>query len=174
MFPLKPNFEQFLLLQSPKEGGNWWQDGHAWFGGTDEAPFLVQMHPGIHALAEDPEEFYGHLIPPFMLTLTRKWGENYRRQGDIFAFPLPFSWQQIKEIGDFTKANGFPFEEAKKEHVFGTRHTLQGSWSRVMVAGKMAVVAEGTITAPDHSPMELKGPHVLDQTANLFNPKKAD
>jgi hypothetical protein len=38
----------------------------------------------------------------------------------------------------------------------------------------MAVVAEGTITAPDHSPMELKGPHVLDQTAHLFNPKQAD
>jgi hypothetical protein len=67
-----------------------------------------------------------------------------------------------------------PFEEVNCEHVFGTRHILQGCWGRIMVAGKMAVVAEGTITAPDHSPMELKGPHVLDQTAHLFNPKQAD
>jgi len=174
MFPLKPDFEQFLLLQPPPVGSWWGKDGRAWFGGTDEAPFLVQMDTTVHDLAENPEEFYGHLIPPLMLTLIHKWGGDYRRQGDIFAFPLPYSWEKIREIGNFTKANGFPLQEAKNGHVFGTRHVLVGSWSRVMVAGKTTVIAEGTITAPDHSPMELKGPHVLDQTANLFDPKKAD
>jgi len=173
MFPLKPDFEQFLLLRKPPSG-RYWNDGQAWFGGTDEAPFLVQMNPAVYRWAEQPDGFYGCLIPPIMLALTRKWGGNYRRQGDIFAFPLPFSWQHVKEVGDFTRANGMPFEEVNCEHVFGTRHILQGSWGRVMVAGKVAIVAEGTITAPDHSPMELKGPHVLDQTAHLFDPKMAD
>lgn len=172
LYPLMDDFEQFLYMQK----GDPFKD--VWFGGTDEAPFLVQMSSAVID-AHRREDFYGYIIPGSMLTLTRKWGGSWKRQGDIFAYPLPFSWEELKGIGNFNKANGLQVLDTsllpvKGERVFQTRHILEGKWCNLMLGGRSMTIAEGIIKAPDHTDLVLEGPHALDQTANLYDPPKAD
>jgi hypothetical protein len=42
------------------------------------------------------------------------------------------------------------------------------------VHGKTFEVAEGIVEAPDHASMELTFPHILAQTAYLWDPPDAD
>lgn len=61
-----------------------------WFGGTDENPFLVRIDdsPFSEYSKHGPEGFYRSLIPELPVN-------TYRRQGDIFACPIPFTWEEI-------------------------------------------------------------------------------
>lgn len=174
LLSLMDDFIQFLLVQ--KSEGKHWPD--IWFGGTDESPFLVQMDIAVLE-AYRRGHFYEYIVPTSMRTLTRKWGGSWKRQGDIFAYPLSFSWDELKWIGNFNKAEGLQvvatsLNAGKTERVLDTRHMLEGKWCQITLAGRSMVVVEGVIRAPDHSDLLLENPHALDQTAYLHNPAKAD
>lgn len=173
LIPLMDNYEQFLYRQT--SDSSHFKD--TWFGGTDEAPFLVKLDPWAYNpyRYRGSEGFYTGIIPSSMKTMALKWGGEWKRQGDIFAYSLPITWAAIKDIGDFTKGRkGLRLFEVEKESVLDTRHNLQGRWCQLMCQGKSLVIAEGVLTAPDHAPMVLDGPHALDQTTHLDNPAKAD
>lgn len=172
LIPLVNNYEQFLYAQ--KGESSHFKD--TWFGGTDEAPFLVKLDPWAYDLyrCRGAEGFYNGITPSSMKTMAQKWGGEWKRQGDIFAYPLPITWAAIKNIGDFNKAKGLQVHEVEKEAVYGTRHNLRGRWGQLICQGRSLVIAEGVITAPDHVPLVLDGPHALDQTAHLDDPERAD
>lgn len=170
LIPLLEGYEQFVYTQPDLERDRFTA---TWFGGTDEAPFLVRMDSSTYEAASR-NHFYQYIIPTRMITLCRKWGGEWKRQGDIFAYPLPFTWDDLIWIGNFNKANGLQIHESKSEDVYGTRHRLNGKYCHLMLSGSMQVIVEGVITAPDHSDMVLKGPHALDQTAHLYDPPNAD
>lgn len=172
LIPLLEDYEQFVYTQPDLERNRFTA---TWFGGTDEAPFLVRMDSWTYEAAQrGGRDFYSYIIPTKMLTLCRKWGGEWKRQGDIFAYKLPFSWNDLKEIGNFNKTNGLQIHEVAEDSVFGTRHILCGQYCSMMLAGGSMTIAEGTIVAPDHTDMGLKGPHALDQTAHLYDPPNAD
>ncbi len=170
LIPLKDDFEQFLCIGPPDRENS--IANTVWFGGTDERPFLVRMDSWTQDALRHGD-FYGYIIPSTMLTMARKWGNTWKRQGDIFAYPLPFSWDDLKEIGNFTKAKGIQIQTGVFSP-FGTRHEFTGLWTTMMVSGLVRPIVEGEITAPDHSPLALDGPHVLTQTAHLYSPVTAD
>lgn len=157
----------------------------AWFGGTDERPFLVALEDDIIEIFEKEGEkgFYKALKPDFIKEIERAFNVDSLRQGDIWAVPIPFNWEQLKMLGGiicciscWEDTNSDP---VKEESLFETRHLLTGRRSCDLeyyedISEKSFILAEGTITAPDHSPLKLKGVHVLVQTEYLHDPTAAD
>lgn len=178
LFRLQPNYTQFLFCLGDR----------TWFAGTDERPFLVRLndHAYRRFLSKGPSGFYHGLMPGELIELAKQLGtrcqfgipekQTYIRQGDIFACSLPLTWKDI-ERACYVR-HGTQLETASGPlTVFGTRHVLTfGSYlSDVHLLGRdLALVAEGTVVAPDHADVKLESPHALFQTAGLFNPKEAD
>lgn len=174
MFPLQEDWNQFLVAS---------QDGRrVWFGGTDENPFLVEMSREVFNLflKDGAQGFYDSLIPEVMRTLQDKFQKPWVRQGDIFAYPLPFSWRELDGAFHICYGIGIKVEEvevAERRRVFGTRHLFLGKFvpDRVNLLGLTELtVVEGKIEAPDHNPITLEGPHALAQTRLLYSPPEAD
>lgn len=188
-FPLK-NGHQFLAAISPPPlmpgndpGTNYW------FGGTDEGPFLVQLrHEPYDVLTTKGEDaFFEALKPPVIRELEREFGVASRRQGDIWAVPLPFGWDELNRMfivcGE-RNAGIDPWivrpHPIENHPLFGTRHRLTGQgngvtrWTMTAHNPPHSVYAEGIISAPDHSPMDLTGLHVLRQAEVLVRPNEAD
>ena len=162
--PLKGG-EQFLLSRiHPGEG--------IWFGGTDERPFLVQLKLEAldHFEADGEAGFFEALKPEVIQNHEQEWGvDRTKRQGDIFAYPLPWSWWQ------FLRNNWVEGQEVKLAETsvaaFGTRHRFTGKIANV---GRQTSIVEGILEAPDHSPLRLKGPHVLAHARFISDPPNAD
>lgn len=173
--------------------------GQVWFGGTDENPFLVRLQESeglkrILARVEKGEEapFYEALKPPKMKKLASYLEEEPHRQGDIFALPIDYSWQEIAKMQwlfEIPMRVIDPEQSDNKEiPLFGTRHTLIGKLTTVglprevsnsnsyrsIVQEDVATIASGVITAPDHRPLELDGIHALFQSEMLYQPQHAD
>lgn len=150
------------------------------FCGKDESPFHVFVQDKAVAAYKEggSERFFESLVPKFMKELRDRPDipDSYVRQGDWFANRLPFSWREIEQFVRLGRGKEFGIEEVKKESLDGTRHHFTGRLARgVPIFGWKCTVLEGTISAPDHSPLVLSGgPHVIAQTANLTNPKSAD
>ena len=156
-----------------------------WFGGTDENPFLVRIDDGPFDgfCRRGPEGFYSSLLP-------RLPSKTYRRQGDIFASPIPFTWEEIRKMYHYI--HGWDVEilesdsKGDNSRLFGTRHRLNGTQmgTTVMLPEEYSgsfgprqayfVLAEGTVVAPDHTDMKLEGIHALTQTLHLHDPRTAD
>lgn len=168
LLQLQENWNQFLAIV-----GN-----HIYFGGTDENPFLVEMDSRCldYLWRGNPEGFYQAIIPQTIAELVKRFGGEYKRQGDIFAWPVPFTWEEIMKATEIVQGEFANLTESQKTQVFGTRHILVGFGlaSSTLLLGKRYQVVEGVLTAPDHSPKELKGPHILAQTELLHSPKEAD
>ena len=181
-FPLKEG-AQFLLLIS--DVGSWQRQGFrsVYFGGTDEQPFLVELEAdAFAAFARGGETaFFTALKPKLIKDVEQTYRDQEaalrrtKRQGDIFAHALRWPWKglilhHLKQLGT----------EVTLKHadvaLFGTRHDFRGFIGEFTLpeTGAKALVGEGVVEAPDHSPLELKGPHVLAQTNFLQDPKKAD
>lgn len=178
LFKLQPNYHQFLFCLEDR----------TWFGGTDEKPFLVRLNDNsfLGFLRKGSRGFYHDLIPEGLTKLAKQVGtrcqfdtpekQTYARQGDIFAYPLPVTWRDIGEA--YYTRHGTRLEVASGPlQIYGTRHMLTfGSYltDTHLLGRDLALVAEGTVVAPDHKDVKLTGPHALFQTASLFNPVEAD
>ena len=170
LFKLQPDWNQFLVHQGDS----------LWFGGTDENPFLVRMNPSIlDAYLRSPKNFYPGIVPSLIGELEKRFPQmSYRRQGDIFAFPLPYSWEDFEKAFQICYWNSVVFHY-KPIHILDTRHILTGKYLNLKreygLLGQLAsFVAEGVVKAPDHTPMKIEGPHAISQTALLWSPPEAD
>lgn len=203
-FPLLDG-EQFLLRGERDVTRHCRNCGHAtryddravYFGGTDQSPsrspFLVQLVAEAfkHYRTSGEDRFFQALKPYLIVELERKWGpEHTQRQGDIWAYKLPWSWEDLmrKELAD---GRDFGVERSPMRRrrggwrgVLDTRHILKGWQAEVEFTtilgesppsrGCLETVVEGRIEAPDHKPFILKGPHAVAQTRLLRHPETAD
>ncbi len=173
LYRLQPGWNQFIVRQGYNT---------TWFGGTDENPFLVHISdtPYRAYCKGGPEGFYRSLVPDLP-------GPAYRRQGDIFASSIPFSWEEVlRALKLILGWNSEVVESCPDERgggLFGTRHHLKGvqlrSSVRLPVEGSgrtdtFFILAEGTVVAPDHTDMKLEGVYALAQTRHLQDPRIAD
>lgn len=194
ILPYAENFEftplrdgvQFLYL------ANW----TPWFIGTDVdgALFATSLAMQIRRIFEEGGEpaFYEALKPEAIRECETASGcEKTRRQGDIWTYPLGDDWKKIDcsrwirtsppdRRARWKKRRFDPILIEGKTAVFGTRHQLVGRWQTFWMSstetrpGIPLIVGEGTLSAPDHAPLDLKGPHLIAQTAMLADPVSAD
>ena len=163
-----------------------------YFGGTDNSPektpFLTEIMPYKFLLFEQKGEdaFYESLIPDqiwffsqhqcnryqrqlFGLEELQKHPNVIRRQGDIFAVPIPYDGEEVEMlmtmIGNDADTD-CEFREVKAMGLFSTRHTFKG----VCITGKDFVIGEGTLLAPDHLPLTLRGKmHLIMRAEGLVD-----
>ena len=188
IFQLLPDFSEFLLLKSePEESDSRYTEHRkAWFGGTDEQPFLVELTENANMSEGECKdwlevwkcgEFFDSIKPEIIGRFEKHYGkEKTLRQGDMFCYPMPIQdWDKLLCVLEsvatlhFMKAckpNGF----YGSSQLYKTRHYIDGD---VAIWGDN-VVGKGTIKAPDHSPLVLNKICVIAQTRNLNNPEKAD
>lgn len=151
---------QFVLRAPERED--------VFFGGTDERPFLVQLRTEHAECLRDEGQaaFYESLKPPVVAALEHAYDRvKTRRQGDVYAFPLPCGWDDVRFAGlRPRRAEGMP--------VGRTRHRLSGLVvPRLKQAFRLSLtdpcldlrgmLAEGLLTAPDHAAVQLVGVHLL-------------
>ena len=149
----------------------------AWFGGTDEEPFLVEMNPEIiDNYIEDRgnvDAFYADLVPSRVSDLSKETGIPYRRQGDIFA--AKFCGERYFE-DRLASLVGAKVQEAEMS-ILGTRHRGKGRGIIINSDSRRdtQVLFRGVIEAPDHKPINLSdGLYLLGQTRYIVNPLNAD
>ena len=144
------------------------------FGGTDEtSAFLTRLIPQepLAAFAHDGEKgFFDSLKPDLIKRLEETFGVAAQRQGDLFVVKLPYSWEQVSISGLLANEGRAEPKSVKAYPIGRTRHKLTGRY----IEGLTAYFVEGTITAPHHAPLTLKGVHALVQAENLFNPAGID
>ena len=148
-----------------------------WFGGTDENSFLVRIsnRPFSEYCRRGPVGFYQSLVPELP-------GRTYKRQGDIFASPIPYTWEDVlkafKFIHGWVRSTVASQPNEAGRGLFGTRHHLEGvtleTSTRIEGMEDFVVLAEGTVKAPDHTDMKLEGVHALHQTRHLHDSRNAD
>jgi hypothetical protein len=161
--------KQFLFVQ---EG---MLDNSYWFGGTDESPFVVEITGyAFHAFETGGEKgFYDFLKPEIIKKLEKKFKVKAKRQGDIWAFPLPFITWECLELLRMLDLECYTFENEKSVGVLETRHTIEGNYMDLEVSenevsgGNYRVFAQGTLKSPNHAPLELETLHLLAQTNGL-------
>jgi len=176
LYKLQPGWNQFIAR---------FDYSTVWFGGTDESPFLVRIddRPFSEYCQGGPGSFYKSLVPELP-------ERTYSRQGDIFASPIPFTWEDIMKAYRYLHGWNVKAVESGSSsdggRLFGTRHHLRGlvldthvrmpevSHGTYGPSPTWLVLAEGTVVAPDHTDMELKGVHALAQTKHLHDPRAAD
>lgn len=194
LYQLSAGFEQFLAIKDKPEehDSRYTKPYKAWFGGTDELPFLVQLKDVCVDSGNCLDwptvwrnnSFYAQITPQPVLYAKKK-GFDVKRQGDIFAVKLPVQdWDILRLIqnssGNFTCG---PDEtknlQERRLTLFGTRHTFEGQYIKQgdhfsNVRNFYDIVCLGKIEAPDHDVLDLKELHGLWQTRNLYEPEKAD
>lgn len=172
-FPLM-NGEQFLFRNASDSRS---RDTQYWFGGTDEQPFLVRLGDRPFPAFQQGGEvaFYASLKPDVVTKFEQAFGVVSRRQGDIFAVPVPHTWDEFRKASLLCCDSRREPQSVTYQSVFETRHKLKGLYAPSMpVLGQWHTLVEGVLKAPDHSPLTLKGPHLLVQAQNLFDPRLAD
>lgn len=188
MFQLLPDFSQFLLLKSKEEESDSRYAEHkkAWFGGTDEQPFLVELtgnadlgdgRCGAWLEVWKAGKFFEALKPGIISRFEECYGkEKTLRQGDMFCYPMPIQdWDKLLCVLESVETLHFmegckPNGAYGSSRLYGTRHYIDGD---VAIWGDN-VIGKGTIKAPDHSPLMLTQICVIAQTRNLKNPERAD
>jgi hypothetical protein len=166
--------KQFILTRGPEA---------YWFGGTDENPFLVRINVNpVKAFLEGgvlrEACFYQSLRLREIGQMEQATRRHYKRQGDIFAVPLNIGWADLERCFRVS-SRPLGIQSTDGAHLFGTRHLLRG---KVVDMGALKIfgvgtslIALGTVVAPDHRDLVLGDkPHALYQTANLYEPERAD
>lgn len=176
-FPLQEG-RQFLLRTNVSRGLAVRYEFHAFFGGTDEQPFLVRLNGRpLSAFSEGGESaFYDALKPEIIKQLERLRKIPARRQGDFFAMPLGCSWDNIAWLQQLFSGDIITPTEVKELPVNETRHRFTGTFCKnVHVRETHGLIVEGTLQAPDHAEMKLAGDvYFLIQAQNLADPQHAD
>ena len=175
-YPLRKK-SQFLFYIGPRPQH---EMARVWFGGTEEQPFLVRLTTDpFNAFVRGGEaSFFAALKPAVISGFEEITGVPSIRQGDIFAIRLGnVSWNSFREVFqyvfksfvscDISCVTPVP-KKARWLRLFGTRHIITG------MAVSQPPLAEGTLEAPDHAPVVLKGIHLLAQAQGLWDPRRAD
>lgn len=157
---------QFVYAGSDEQGRR-----EVYFGGMDESPFLVQLDlASIEGLIAGEEGFFAGLKP----RNTRSW-ENVlmstsKRQGDFFATgpKKRMGWAQF--FKRHASRSEWKTKVVEGESLRGTRHKFTG----FLATNGTNLIGEGTIEAPDHQPLVLHGPHLIEQAVHLMKPQEAD
>ncbi len=164
------NGKQFLLRIENSET-------QYWFGGTDERPFLVRLkeEPFRAFQKEGDNLFYATLKPKTITKFEQTFQVLAKRQGDIFAVPVPHSWDELQRASLICLGVKREPESVKLQPIFGTRHRLTGLYSEnIELFGSYYPLGEGVLEAPDHSPLKLERMHLIVQAQNLYDPRSAD
>lgn len=148
-----------------------------WFGGTEENAFLVRLtQPPFSAFQKDGETgFFAALKPKAVTKCETAFNVPTRRQGDIFAVAIPYSWQELSQALLLCHGEECTPKKVTDQSLFETRHTFTGRFGKARVFGEQHCVGEGIISAPDHSPLSIKnGVYIIAQASGLFSSKVAD
>ena len=170
-YPILKN--QQFLFRMPFDNGS--EKEAVFFGGTDEEPFLVRVKPEIFTTFIEGGErgFFSTLKPMKIRKLEEELRLRTLRQGDIFAFPLHFSWEMLRAFRALVYYDTDDLEpvSVKNKKVFGTRHVIDGL--QLILEGD--TFGEGILHAPDHEDLQLAGKvHLLAQAEYLYTPELAD
>jgi len=172
---LNDDFSQFLYLNNVEytQNANNGDDQYdAWFGGTDEMPFLVELVKWEWFRVWQKGNFYEEIKPDVIASCERAFGmEGSKRQGDIFAYELPKELQSWEKVEAITMICGQSTNVSNCRHLFGTRHEMKGEVAQHYHPN---LIGRGIIKAPDHADLELRILHIIAQTKDLKNPIKAD
>lgn len=179
LFQLTPRFEQFLLIGDENvESDSYKNARKAWFGGTDEQPFLVELTDRNWPAIWRSETFYETIKPHIIKLYEKLYGEEKTlRQGDMFCYPFPIQNLDKLEsvlggiIGGQVISIFWDTYDTSPQRLYGTRHKLI---SGIHCDGGQYMLAKGIMTAPDHKPLRLKKICLIAQTENLKNSKQAD
>ena len=174
MFPLVPDWTTFLAIQ-----GGWAAGGdkqQVFFGGTDENPFLVRMDSTVLSgfYEGGPGRFFEAIRPREITELETKLKRKARRQGDIFALDVGYSWDELTHAADVLGGVQLQVKELPAMELLQTRHVLHGQYARMHTRNHDMEFISGTVVAPDHADLELTVPYVVGQTAFLYDPPHAD
>jgi len=142
------------------------------FGGMDESPFLVRLHFSmLENLIDGEEAFFESLKPPKVREWETALEVSASRQGDFFAVPF-----NQKEWGAFLKNHlgkgSLTMKIGEELVLFGTRHRFSGLVA--ISTDERLFIGDGVIKAPDHEPLLLNGPHLIDQAVGFVRPQEAD
>ena len=164
-FPLQEG-RQFLFRQNNR----------AWFGGTDEEPFLVELEQAVANKFIEFEglenKFYNLLVPNEVFNLSDETSNKYKRQGDIFAVRFCGESYFEKRLASLLKTE----VKSGEFNVLRTRHIGKGITISIgnSTTG-MSQLFKGRLEAPDHRPLLLEdGLYLLGQTKYIVNPTNAD
>lgn len=172
-FPLLSG-QQFVLITAYNK-----LNFRAYFGGTDERPFLVSISHTIASktIGQGNEQAFFDSLKPKIISAQEKFVglSATKRQGDIFAVKAPFSWNEQALVSDFIGLE--QSHEIVEKSLFGTRHIITGKvWGDYWNDRhhNPRVLFEGVLAAPDHTSLQLIGVHFLAQAEGLMNPEQAD
>ncbi len=182
---------EFFRLQKARQflfrlpAGNTQSSWRNFFGGTDHRPFLVELDYKAFEIfkRKGSKAFYETLKPEIITRLEERFKVSSKRQGDIWAVPIPYGWDDIKFfLLLFGGKKEAKILSLKLEHIFDTRHRFTGScidgiWCQDLFPDEIEpnpILVEGKLEAADHLPLKLDGMHVLAQTEHLINPSDSD
>lgn len=134
-----------------------------WFGGTEHQPFVVKITDvAFAAFRIDGEDgFFDYLKPAAVKQCEELFTVKTKRQGDLFAVPIPYSWDQLNQAlalchGTGLGTDGQPPKDVTDSPLINTRHKLTGRRVFARVFGNNStIIGTGIITAPDHPTLEL-------------------
>lgn len=148
-----------------------------WFCGFDEAPFLTRITEAAFCkfLHNSEAEFFEGLKPDVIKACEQLFNVKSGRQGDIWFCPLgDMTWERLLLMHKLNTGQETLVVELDPPNspIFQTRHTFEGKWTSLAILGtRKAIVASGTMQAPDHKSVTFETPHVIAQSAGLVNPK---
>jgi hypothetical protein len=154
---------------------NW---GMYWFIGIDDSPFVTEIteEAFLEFNRKGVAAFYSRLKPDLIKKFERKTKTKAKRQGDLWAVKLPFFKEDFRTCTDIMDllygAREVAWLETRRT-VFETRHSICGRVFDTPVEAidvdYQVLVCEGTLNAPDHPPLVLKGAHLVMQSNGLTN-----
>lgn len=166
-----------------------WEDhrySQVFFGGTDESPFLVQLHP-CYSMSElgNQRTFFSSLKPDGIRSLEKHFRTKALRQGDWYALPIPIPFNlligTLHLFGAWRSSSILLVEKPDKSvRLNGTRHLLKTKRYIPLDAlvshfpGLYLITDGGIMVSADHSNLKLRGTHVLSQTTSVIYQKSAD
>ena len=160
------NDKQFLFTSGEENNRK------LFFGGMDESPFLVELNFSmIENLIDGSEAFFQALKPKRVKNWEEALKTKAKRQGDFFAIPFfKTDWGAFlkQHLG---KKGSVEMRIADEMPLNGTRHRLNGL---VAIGEGNLVLGDGVINAPDHEPLLLDGPHLIEQAVGFLRPQEAD
>ncbi len=171
-FPLLDG-EQFLLRLEDDQDSK-----ELWLGGTDaeQRPFLIRLAERAFGILhlEGEEGFFAALKPDKVIRVEKEFAKESIRQGDVFATPIPFSWEDIAKAYQLIDLEERRPKEVEEHWMIEADHFLQGSLLIIKLLGHDRILVDGILTAPGYEPYEMKGVHILTSAEYIFTPQKAD
>ena len=162
-----------------------------YIGIDDDAPFAVELDSDRwdNFLSGGEDEFYASLKPDIIARFEEYWGVKAVRQGNVWAVPVPGTWDAIEAYHARTGRTQVLYvdvESGEEDDVFQNGHVLKsggrsadyvrlpadGDWGgsdhlTVDLDDDVAVVATGVLVTSDHPDLVMDQPHILAPTQGI-------